>query len=241
MIRNIITLFFVLLTVTPRFHGAPANQNFEQHVYLPNSQEVKTLLDSVLQYKKDGKPLATVGIIPYAFNEVGEIVVLVGREGEGRGWSDFGGKPEAEESFLAAIQRELNEESVKVYEISANVLYTRSPILYIHKPGARQIVYALCEVPYYPSEKFIEAREKAKAEKWKIDYLEKDKFAWVSLASLKASLDCVIKTKKLEISGDNGNIWEHFVTDFFGSTRFKDLIECLESIKHQYNKQKEAA
>lgn len=51
----------------------------------------------------------------------------------------------------------------------------------------------------------------------------------------------MIQNGKLEVPGDNGNIWGHFAKDFLGSPRFKDLIECLESIEHQHSKQKEAA
>lgn len=69
----------------------------------------------------------------------------MGREGEVRGWSDFGGKLEKKDkSFLAAFQRELSEKGVKVYKVSPDVLYTQSPILHMHKLDVRQIVYAFC-------------------------------------------------------------------------------------------------
>lgn len=184
------------------------------------------LLKRSPKYFKEHIPLATVGVIPYTVKD-GEVFILLGRETKDQTWSDFGGKVNTSDTtFAAALIRELYEETAGMIHLSDEQLHDpHTLLLYIHKPGKREIVYAFCRVDYRPGSEFLSAVRTATEESHK----EKDQFRWLSLTEFE---HC-----KTEDSAEYP-LRSYFRDDLIRSTYFSTVIKKLREEAYLKNERK---
>lgn len=216
---NLIVLILFLSEIV--FSPVPANKNsvVEASVLSSNQPKLITLLKSKPLYIKNGMPLATVGVIPYALKD-GKVWILLGREAENKTWSDFGGKVNNKDgSFAAALKREYIEETAGIGILTDEDLKALDTFyFYIHKQGNRQILYALCLVAYQPATNFLDAVNKSDTEETK----EKDQFKWFSLEDFLS-----FQVKDL----DGYPLRSFFRKDVVNSPEFTQIIQLLKESK----------
>ena len=139
-------------------------------------------------FKQDGRPKATAGVIMYYPGDEGPYILLGQESSEDDAldnYSEFGGSVELKsngesEDFSQASLRELAEESIGIYRLSHDYLTNNSVTCY-QKKSNREVVINFVKAPYYINSKFfLEARALTKI---KVSQDKKD-FRWIKLQDL---------------------------------------------------------
>ena len=146
------------------------------------------------------KKIYSAGILPFCYDDEGNVLFLLGKDTCENTWSDFGGRSENRDygNKISTAAREFYEESIgsimDVNIVSSRIKYDKEFTKCLHSKtlnGSPYYMY-LVKIPYNQNryrEEFKRAYEFQKYIQSDKKYLEKTDIRWVSFDTLMSSME----------------------------------------------------
>ena len=173
--------------------------------------------------KPDGRPLGTAGVLLYTYSN-GTPYILLSRESDGTDkgtYSEFGGNLDLKadgtpETFQDACIRECDEESARLYKLTAEEL-SKGKIYFETTPKGREIVLCLVE-----TKRVYQSSDLGAAQKLLEDshFKEKDALLWIKAADL-------LKGQGIDPESKTLITLRPFFRELLQKPEFRKLIEEL--------------